>query len=922
MFRILFTATIFLTLVCFSYEGMSHDDPITVASNETYHLATHSDTGDHSHIYGITVWAPLIPDGDPVPVGWKTRKRHYIASEHSHDKDGYTDKHSHLRQVGDHTHSDFPAKTPENKGESTPEGWVDSEHTHTGTHTRVPENLRVTVTHTHPHDPNGEHSHPGENVADIRERTLAQTDYWHSHDGYVRHSHPGASRDSHASLDHSNLEKSVVPSDLDLTEEDEEDEEEDDGYRLIGPHSHDGFISHTHLLHKDRSHDGIPHLHTPKIGEEVVQPTNTRQPADPEPERSVDTQEPENSETESSVDDTTASTSTETTTDTTETNESVVQRQVEKTRPTVEGSVDTRQPVNPGQDTPAGDTTTPTPTDVKPNAAETDEPAAQQQVPKAEVVHPTFPLRITSVEERQDPRRLIVTIRNDGRQHYRLHTPFRLELLQYDGQTVGVANTRHTQGSLYLRGGQETVLALLHRNQFNELDDREADAMIHFPYLSIKQRRYYDSDRIALKHEGRLVSEYPEPVVGEAVPEFPLKITSVEEKQSPRRLMVTIENYGNQTYRLLHTPFRLEMLQHDGQTIVVASTRYTKGSAYLRGREETVLALLYKNQFNELDDRGVGLMMHFPYFSRKNKGYLDSDRIALKYEDRLISEYPESDPNEVVSDFPLTITSVEAKKDPWRLQVTIRNDGRQTYDLDAPFSLELQQRDGQAVVVANMRHTAAVLYARLTSGPGRLKGVAETTFALLPKNHFRKVNLEEVSFMIHGRWRGFFADDRLVLKYNDEVISEYPEPVPGEPMPDFLLKITSVEEKQDPSRLQITIKNDGRQAYKLDAPFKLEQQRDGKTIVVANTQYRSGSGQLRGGTETVFALLPKKFFRIVPPDEVSFMIHGLQGGYLDGDKILLKYKDEVISEYPEPVPGAPHLIRRKKISMWGSLKKK
>ena len=910
MFRILFTATaVFLMLLCFLHEGSGHDDSISVASNETYTLASHSGTGDHSHTYSITVWSPLVPDGDSVPVAWDTRTVHYTDSSHSHDKDGHTDTHSHLRRVGDHSHSDFPAKTPENEGESTPAGWVDSEHTHTSTHSRIPEGLRVTTTHSHPHDPNGHHTHPGETVADIRAKTEAQTDYWHSHDGYVRHSHPGSSRDSHGGLDHSNLLKtdSSPPPSSDLTG----DDEGDDSHYLIGPHSHDGLISHTHLLPIGRSHDDVSHVHTPKIGEEV------------EAERSADTRQPVNTQPVNTQPVNTQPVNTQ----------PVGTQPVGTTTPPVTETPtnNNRQPADPALEQPVGGVNTPPVVVVPtPNTGDAGEPPVQEQAPQVvEVVHPTFPLRILSVEEKQDPRRLVVTIKNDGRQFYRLDRPFSIELLQRSGRPVVVANMRHSVGPLYLLGREkETVFALLPKSLFGEVDANEVNFMVHFQYFYGNQKGFLEGDRIALKYDGRVVSEYPEPLPDDLVPAFPLTITSVEEKQDPRRLLVTIRNRGRQTHSLQH-PLRFEMLQHDGETVVYASMRKNRGSVYLRGGAETVVALLPKHFFDAVDTSEVSLMVHFQYIYGNKKGYLDGDRIALKYGDEVISEYPDPALAEPVPAFPLQITSVEEKKSPRRLLVTIKNTGRPDHKLERPFSLELLQHDGETVVVANLRRGLRAIH---------LRGGAEITLALLPENLFGEMDASEVNSVVpfqyfQGKQQGYLDSDRIALKHGGEIISEYPEPPPGEPALSFPLQITSVEKKKSPRRLLVTIKNSGRPTYELQHPFSLELQRNGETVVIADWEHTAGSGQLVGLRETVFTLLPKRLFRKVDISEVSFLIHfqyfyGDQKGYLDGDRLVLKYDNEVISEYPDPeqadseqVAAAPSLqVRRKTTSMWGSLK--
>ena len=647
-------------------------------------------------------------------------------------------------------------------GEPVPDGWVDSEHTHTSVHSRLPEDLRVTTTHSHPHDPNGYHTHPGETVAEIHERTLAQTDYWHSHDRYVRHSHPGSSRDSHDSLDHSSVQQQEDDPllDLALSRVDPPDENPPLEYKTTGPHSHDGLISHTHLLPIGVSHDDVSHVHTPKIGEEV------------EVERSADTRQPVNTQPVNTQPVNTQPVNTQ----------PVGTQPVGTTTPPVTETPtnNNRQPADPALEQPVGGVNTPPVVVVPtPNTGDAGEPPVQEQAPQVvEVVHPTFPLRITSVEEKQDPRRLIVTIKNDGRQFYRLQRPFSVELLQRNGRPVVVANLRQSVGNTYLLGKErETVFALLPKSLFDQADASEVNFMVHFQYFQGGKKGFLDGDRIALKYDGRLVTEYPEPLPDELVPAFPLKVLSVEEKQNPRRLMVTIKNNGRPAYSL-QRPFSIELLQHDGKTVVVANMRKSKGLTYLRGGAETVIALLPKTLFDDLDDNEVNLMLHFQYFFGSKKGYLDGDRIALKHEGETISEYPEATSDEAVSTFPLTITSVEEKQDPRRLVATIKNTGRPTYALERPFSLELQ-RNGETVVIADMRHTA---------GSGHLHGGRETVFTLLPKRLFKKVDTSEVSFLMHfqyfyGDKKGYLDGDRLVLKYEDEVIAEYPDPeqVPAAP---------------------------------------------------------------------------------------------------------------------------------------------
>ena len=727
MFRMLFAATAaFLTLICFSHDGVGHDDPITVSDGETYTLVPHTDTGEHTHTYTVTTWSPLTPDGEPVPVAWNTRTVGYTDSSHSHERDGYTDTHSHTRSLGDHSHSDFPAITPENEGDGIPAGWVDSEHTHTSTHSRIPEGLRVTTTHSHPHDPNGYHTHPGENVADIRERTLAQTDYWHSHDGYVRHSHPGSSRDSHGSLDHSGLEESVLPLNLNPTNDDEEEVE----YHLIGPHSHDGLVSHTHLLPKHISHDDVAHSHTPRVGD--PDDPNLRTPVNNLGLNPlVNTRQPVNPETGLPVDNA-------------DTSVVVVTRE--------DGTVETI--VVPSA----------TVADIAATVGESNE----QGQPAEEEAHPTFPLKVISVEEKEDPRRLLVTIRNYGKQDYRL-SYFSIELLQPNGETVAAADIHRGVGPGHLRGRSETVLALLPPKRFSEADSSEASSLLHFRYFNGKQGGYFDGDRIALKYKGRIVSEHPERVPGEQVFYSPLRITSVEEKKDPRRLLVTIRNYGKRPYRL-GSYLNLELLQPDGKTVVTGGMLNGE-NGLLPGRTETMFALLPQKFFGEVDPGEVSSLVHFPYFSGRRGGYFDDDRIALKYEGEIVSEYPERSPDDQVSDSPLVITSVEEKESPRRLLVTIRNYGRQTLRLSHPYSLELLQPDGKTVVTASMRNGA---------GSGHLQGRAETVFALLPKKLFDKVKVGEASFMMSfpyysGKQGRYFDDDRLALKHEGEIISEYPE---------------------------------------------------------------------------------------------------------------------------------------------------
>ena len=79
----------------------------------------------------------------------------------------------------------------------------------------------------------------------------------------------------------------------------------------------------------------------------------------------------------------------------------------------------------------------------------------------------------------------------------------------------------------------------------------------------------------------------------------------------------------------------------------------------------------------------------------------------------------------------------------------------------------------------------------------------------------------------------------------------------------------------------------------------------------------------------MLALLPKKLFDKVQADKVSFMLHfpyssGKKGGYLEGDRLVLKYAGAVVSEYPEAeeeVSAAPRLQKRL-ITSWGNMKMK
>lgn len=129
---------------------------------------------------------------------------------------------------------------------------------------------------------------------------------------------------------------------------------------------------------------------------------------------------------------------------------------------------------------------------------------------------PTHQLEIISVVEVKHPRRLMVTIRNNGRSFVDLTKDYSLILSRTDN-TSATVNMR-SRDNLYItpqkaRGEKhaDTDIALLPRKSFRKLGS-ESRFSLDFQYFYGTQTGYKEGDVLILSYQGKEVSRYPEAV--------------------------------------------------------------------------------------------------------------------------------------------------------------------------------------------------------------------------------------------------------------------------------------------------------------------------------------------------------------------------------------------------------------------------
>lgn len=132
----------------------------------------------------------------------------------------------------------------------------------------------------------------------------------------------------------------------------------------------------------------------------------------------------------------------------------------------------------------------------------------------------------------------------------------------------------------------------------------------------------------------------------------------------------------------------------------------------------------------------------------------------------------------------LEIIAVQEEKKPRRLKVIVRNTSGSFIRFVLPcWQIELY-REGQRIVNANLRKK----FGEMIITPQRSRGepYPDTTFYLLPKRRFHEVQDKDARFMIHfqyfyGKQTGYAESDVLKIKYEGEIIAEYPRPAAMSP---------------------------------------------------------------------------------------------------------------------------------------------
>lgn len=131
-------------------------------------------------------------------------------------------------------------------------------------------------------------------------------------------------------------------------------------------------------------------------------------------------------------------------------------------------------------------------------------------------------------------------------------------------------------------------------------------------------------------------------------------------------------------------------------------------------------------------------------------------------------------------------------KNPRRLVVKIRNNSKRFVSLLKCYEIQLFNAEGQLKVCQDFvrKHRNLTPYRGIiTYQKTRKEQFADTFFYLLPKVNFGKLDYEadtkvlgeRPQFAVHfqyyyGRQPGYEDGDVLVLLFNDEEVSRYPEP--------------------------------------------------------------------------------------------------------------------------------------------------
>ncbi len=125
-------------------------------------------------------------------------------------------------------------------------------------------------------------------------------------------------------------------------------------------------------------------------------------------------------------------------------------------------------------------------------------------------------LQIVEVIEMEQPRRLVVKIRNNGQNFIDLTDGYALTLVRPDGSSVSA--NMESRNSLFITPYTVSIgtyqgaeIALLPQRSFAELDNQER-LFLDFPYFYGQQSGYSKNDMLILSYKGAEISRYPEPV--------------------------------------------------------------------------------------------------------------------------------------------------------------------------------------------------------------------------------------------------------------------------------------------------------------------------------------------------------------------------------------------------------------------------
>ena len=125
----------------------------------------------------------------------------------------------------------------------------------------------------------------------------------------------------------------------------------------------------------------------------------------------------------------------------------------------------------------------------------------------------------------------------------------------------------------------------------------------------------------------------------------------------------------------------------------------------------------------------------------------------------------------------LEIVGVVELRGPRRLVVTLRNHRQRFIDVTQGWALSLARTDGSSAFV-NMKSRESLL---ITPQKARGEKYADTEIALLPRKLFRRLG-NQVRFALdfqyfYGTQSGYKTGDVLILSYQGEEMSRYPEAV-------------------------------------------------------------------------------------------------------------------------------------------------